>query len=97
VIPIRPKGYKSYLRYFLTPHVYASQYRRNSWWSIKQFLRSDFHMDYGMKMLIQTFYSAVKGAVPVPIPYSQILTTARVMDDIFAQIPNSPKSTRSEA
>jgi hypothetical protein len=92
LIPIRRTGFKSYLRYFLAPRVYARQYRRNSWLNIKQFLRSDFHMDYGTKVLIQSFYSAVKGEAPVPIPYKEILTTARIMDDIFAQIPGKANS-----
>jgi predicted dehydrogenase len=87
LIPIRQNGYKSYLRYFLTPHVYAKQYRRNSWRNIKQFLRKEFHMDYGMKVLIESFHSAVEGKAPLPISYKEILTTARIMDEIFAQIP----------
>jgi predicted dehydrogenase len=86
VIPIRPKGYKSYLRYFLMPLVYAGHYRRNSWYNIKRFLKKDFHMDYGMKMLIQSFYQSIQDKTPPPIPYREILATARMMDDIFAQI-----------
>ena len=44
-------------------------------------------MDCGMKILIQEFYRAVQDDGPVPIPYRVILTTARIMDQIFAQIP----------
>lgn len=91
VIPISPKGYKSYARFFLAPRAFGAWYRQNSWRNLKQFLRSDFHMDYGMKMLIQEFYRSVEGKAPVPIPYREILTTARIMDNIFSQIPKTPE------
>jgi predicted dehydrogenase len=86
LIPMQPVGYKSYLRFFLAPLIYARDYRRNSWHNVKQFLKKDFHMDYGMKMLIQSFYQSIQDKTPPPIPYREILTTARMMDDIFAQI-----------
>jgi predicted dehydrogenase len=87
LIPLRPIRYKSYLRYFLAPRLYAKAYRQNSWRNIKLFLNKQFHMDCGMKILIQEFYRAVQDDGPVPIPYREILTTARIMDQIFAQIP----------
>jgi predicted dehydrogenase len=90
LVPIPMTGYKSYLRFFLAPRFYARQHRRNSWQNIRQFLKNDFHMDYGMKMLIESFYRAIEGNAPVPIPYRQILITARIMDDIFSQIPKAP-------
>jgi predicted dehydrogenase len=87
LIPVRQVGYKSYLRFFLAPRIYAANYRRNSWRNIWQFLRKDFHMDYSMKMLIQSFYRSIENATAVPIPYREILVTARIMDEIFRQIP----------
>jgi len=87
LVPIKQNHYKSYLRFFLTPLIYSKQYRRNSWYNIKQFIKKDFHMDYGMKRLTQSFYRSVENGAPVPIPYREILITARIMDDIFAQIP----------
>lgn len=89
LIPVRQTGYKSYLRFFLTPRAYAAEYRRNSWRNIWQFVRKDFHMDYGMKRLIESFYRSVQEGAAVPIPYQEILTTARIMEQIFAQIPKS--------
>jgi predicted dehydrogenase len=86
LVPIRQMRYKSYLRFFLTPLIYARQYRRNSWHNVKRFLKKDFHMDYSMKMLIQSFYRSIQDKTPPPIPYREILTTAWMMDDIFAQI-----------
>lgn len=87
VIPMSPIRYKSYLRFFLAPRLRARQYRRNSWQNIRQFLRKDFHMDYGMKKLVEEFYRSVQDGGSVPIPYREILLTARIMDQIFSQIP----------
>ena len=91
LVSLGQAGFKSYLRFFLAPRVYAKQYRQNSWRNIRQFLRRDFHMDYSMKVLIETFYKAIQGLGPVPISYREILVTARIMDKIFASIP--PGST----
>jgi hypothetical protein len=90
LVPIRQNSYKSYLRFFLTPLIYAREYRRNSWHNFKRFLKKDFHMDYSMKMLIQSFYRSIQDKTPPPIPYREILTTAWMMDDIFAQISKTP-------
>ena len=86
LLPIRPTRFKSYLRFFLVPRVIAKEYRRNSWWNIRQFLRKDFAMDYSMRALIAAFYRSIAEGTPPPIPYREILATARMMDDIFAQI-----------
>jgi hypothetical protein len=50
------------------------------------FLDRDFHMDSGMKYLIESFYGSVRDGAPVPIPYREILLTARLMDTIFEQL-----------
>ncbi len=89
LVPLGPVGYKSYLRYFLAPLIHSRQYGRNSWSNVKQFIKKDFHMDYGMKKLTRLFYQSIETGSPVPIPYREILTTARMMDDIFAQIPKN--------
>ena len=39
-----------------------------------------------MKELIERFYNSVGKEEPVPIPYREIISTARIMDEIFAQI-----------
>ena len=43
-------------------------------------------MKSGMKYLIQAFYESITANTSVPIPYREILMTARIMDSIFAQI-----------
>jgi hypothetical protein len=42
-----------------------------------------------MKELIERFYISIRLNGPPPVPYREILLTARIMDEIFAQIrPN---------
>ncbi len=43
-------------------------------------------MKSGMKHLIESFYRSILQDTPVPIPYREILLTARIMDAIFAQL-----------
>ena len=43
-------------------------------------------MDSGMKYLIESFYRSIRKDAPVPIPYREILLTARIMDAIFDQL-----------
>jgi predicted dehydrogenase len=86
IVPIRRTGYKSYMRYFLAPHSIARAYRLNSWQNIMSFLRCDFHQDNSMKNLIQSFYTSILHQKPVPIPYSEVVATSRIMDGIFRRI-----------
>jgi len=39
-----------------------------------------------MKELIERFYNSIRRDGPPPIPYREIILTARIMDEIFAQI-----------
>jgi hypothetical protein len=39
-----------------------------------------------MKELIERFYNTIRLGDPLPIPYREILLTARIMDEIFRQI-----------
>ncbi len=43
-------------------------------------------MKSGMKYLIESFYRSIREGTPPPIPYREILLTARIMDAIFEQI-----------
>ncbi len=81
--PVR--NYKSYLNYFLPPMLLGWQCVRNGLCNIFQFMKNDFHMDYGRRKLFRQFYRAIREGTPVPIPYKEILITARIMDGIIAQ------------
>jgi hypothetical protein len=39
-----------------------------------------------MKYLVESFYRSILQDAPVPIPYREILLTARIMDAIFDQL-----------
>ncbi len=98
LVPMKAGSYKSYLRFFLMPLIYSRQYGRNSWSNVRQFIKKDFPMDYGMNKLTRLFYESIETGSPVPIPYREILATAWMMDDIFAQIPkNNGAPERSAA
>jgi hypothetical protein len=39
-----------------------------------------------MTELVRRFYESIRLKTPPPIPYREIILTARIMDEIFAQI-----------
>lgn len=86
VIKLYGKRHKSYLANFAPPLDYAKQYLGNLRTNLGMFLRRDFHMKSGMKYLIEEFYRSIEEGTPVPIPYREILLTARIMDSIFVQL-----------
>jgi predicted dehydrogenase len=77
---------KSYLNFLVPPVKIAQQYLLNFSANVRAFLRADFHMDAGMKNLIEDFYSSIRSGGAPPIPYREILFTSQVMDEIFSQI-----------
>jgi predicted dehydrogenase len=92
VIKMRGSRYKSYLEQFVPPWNYAKQYMGNSLGNVMKFLKADFQAGYGMKVLIQTFYSSIVNGSAPPIPYDQILRTSRIMDEIFSQLSSVQKT-----
>ena len=80
------KSYKSYLTYFVPPLKNGKQHFRNAWLNFKYFLAGRLHQDSGMKELVESFYQSIRHQGAPPIPYREILLTARLMDEIFAQI-----------
>ncbi len=86
VLRLRGTKFKSYADYFIPPVLFAKQHLGNLRINLKSFLARDFHMDSGMKYLIESFYRSIRGEGPVPIPYREILLTSRIMDAIFDQL-----------
>jgi predicted dehydrogenase len=86
LIKLRGASFKSYVEKFVPPVQLARQHLENVVGNIRKFIRSDFHMQAGMKCLIETFYDAIRHDGPVPIPYREILLTARIMDRILEQV-----------
>ena len=96
VLQLESKTCKSYLTYFVPPLRLAQQHIRNARINITNFLRRKLHQDFGMKELIERFYTSIRLNSPPPIPYREILLTARIMDEIFAQI-YPQRSTAAQA
>jgi predicted dehydrogenase len=86
LIKLRGGRYKSYAEKFVPPVQFAAQYVGNLRGNLSKFLARDFHMKSGMKFLIESFYQSIIEGTPLPISYREILLTARIMDEIFAQL-----------
>jgi predicted dehydrogenase len=86
LIKLRGDKFKSYAEKFAPQMVFARQHLHNLKTNIGAFMARDFHMKAGMKNLIESFYNSIVQGTPVPIPYSEILRTARIMDSIFDQL-----------
>ena len=86
LITLRGDRFKSYIEKFVPPVMLARQYLGNVTTNMRTFLRRDFHMKSGMKYLVESFYRSILEDAPPPLPYREILLTARIMDSIFAQL-----------
>src|SRR5438094_3151583 len=86
LITLRGARFKSYAENFVPPVVLAKQYLGNLATNLRAFVANDLHMKSGMRYLIQSFYDSIIENAPVPIPYREILLTARIMDAIFVQL-----------
>ncbi|HEY2123446.1 MAG TPA: Gfo/Idh/MocA family oxidoreductase [Chthoniobacterales bacterium] len=85
----KKRNNKSYLTFFLPPVLNAREHLRNAGRNIVHFASRRLYQDSGMTELIRRFYQSIHLKTPPPIPYREIALTARIMDEIFAQIyPN---------
>jgi predicted dehydrogenase len=86
LLRLRGRKLKSYADYVVPPVECAAQYLGNLLGNARRFLVSEFHVDAGMKHLFEAFYRSIREDRPVPIPYREIVLTARIMDAIFDQV-----------
>jgi|SRR5579859_16853 len=86
LIQLRGGRFPSYVEKFAPSAIFAKQYLSNISGNLRKFLARDFHMKSGMKFLIESFHRSITEGTPLPIPYREIVLTAKIMDDIFAQI-----------
>ena len=96
LIKLRGGRLKSYVEKFVPPVSFAGRYLGNLMKNARTFLARDFHMNSGMKYLIESFYRSIIHGTPVPLPYREILLTARIMDAIFDQLRARRSQVRSE-
>ena len=97
LIRLRGQKFKSYADIFIPPAQLAKQHLGNLFSNLRLFLRKDFHVDSGMKYLFESFYRSIREGTPVPIPYREILLTARIMEAIFDQLRASQLQGRMES
>jgi predicted dehydrogenase len=95
LIRLRGERYTSYAEQFIPPLNFVRQYSRNWTHNMGLFLARDFHPKSGMKYLIQQFYRSILENGSPPIPYREILLTARIMDCIFRQLAVTSPETSS--
>ncbi len=86
LLRLRGTKFKSYADHFVPPVLFAKQHLANLATNVRLFLGREFHMDAGMRRLIESFYCSIREGTAVPIPYREILLTSRIMERIFDQI-----------
>jgi predicted dehydrogenase len=64
----------------------ARQYFRESGRNVFRFARSQYDYLDGLNFLLNAFYDSIIHDTPVPIPYTEMLRTSAMMDEIFAQL-----------
>ena len=87
VIRTSSRAYKSYLTFVVPALVQARQHLVRSLMNMRAIVRRDLYQDAGMKELIARFYACIGGRAELPIPYREILLTAKIMDRIFETYP----------
>ena len=85
------RSYKSYLTYVIPSLNGALEHLRNARLNVSDFVRRRLYQDFGMKELIERFYKSIAGQGSLPIPYREIILTARMMDEIYAQVYSGKK------
>jgi predicted dehydrogenase len=93
VVRNRDRGFKSYLTFFVPPLLGAWEHLGNARHNFANFLGRKLYQDSGMTELINCFYNSIQTEGPPPIPYREIILTARIMDEIFAQIYGDRKAS----
>ena len=82
----RGRSFKSYLTYLLPSLVAARAHLGIAWKNLLGIARREIYQDAGMKELIERFHAAAMGGGEPPVPYREVLLTARLMDTVFEQI-----------
>jgi len=97
LVRLRSGSYKSYLTFVVPPFRRAAEWLGNSGRNLWDCVRGELYQDCGMKELIARFYGAIETKSGPPIPYREILLTARIMDEIFRQVAASRRVEMPEA
>lgn len=77
---------RSYAEKLIPPLLTARECAANVAHNLRLLIRREFQPKAGMQALISAFYESILRGGPPPIPYREIRLTARLMDQIFAQL-----------
>lgn len=99
LLRLENEEYKSYMRFFVPPVVFARQYIGNLARNMGRFAKNDFHLpnEAGLLTLITSFYECIALGAPPPIPYREILLTSQIMDAAFEQIRSDKQEEQIQA
>lgn len=86
VIAAGSQRYPSALGRLFPPFQMAMQYLKQGRTNVGAFRKHRFHYFQGMTELLTLFYEAIRTGGPLPISYDEMLATARVMDEVIAQV-----------
>ena len=78
--------YPSAIGRLFPPFQMAGRYLKQGGRNLGAFRRSEFQYFAGMGKLLELFYQSLRTGGPLPISYEEILGTARVMDEVIAQV-----------
>ena len=84
VIASKGKSYKSYLTFLVPPLLNSRTWLASAWRNARAIAGRRLYQDSGMKELIARYHQSIVERQPPPIPYREVLLTARIMDRIFA-------------
>ncbi len=86
VIVEKWQNYPSAIGRLIPPFEMAKQYLTAGRNNIIAFRKNEFQFFAGMSTLLELFYASVRTDSPLPISYEEILSVARVMDDVISQV-----------
>lgn len=86
VVSTTSQRYPSAVGRLAPPLQMAGRYFAEAKKNIGQFRRHEFHFFAGMSKLLELFYAGIRTGGEPPIPYSEILRTAEVMDRVIQQV-----------
>jgi predicted dehydrogenase len=95
LLKLKGARHKSYLQQILPALDLSKQFLANAVANARELVTGRLHMSEGMKSLIEAFYRSITDGEPAPIPYREIVLTARIMDDVFDQIGQSGRQAET--
>jgi predicted dehydrogenase len=91
VVESRGKSHKSYLTFLVPPVVNGRGWLANAWRNARAIAGRRLYQDSGMAELIARYHRSIVERLAPPIPYREVLLTARIMDRIFADEAFAPR------